>query len=227
MKTTIIKNKKEISSNPKVKELGLPEEIFNIPLNNDLVHQIMVSQMGNRRISIAHTKSRAEVSGGGIKPWRQKGTGRARHGSNTSPIWIGGGITFGPRNEKDFSRITPKKMKRKALFMVLSEKLRNDQLIIVDRLSIDEPKTKKASEFLKNNSIKNESCLVVLSGMDKNSILAFANLPKVKTIQAKDLNCLDLLNSKYLVIGKDGIEKIKETFLNDSKVKDESDKEEK
>ncbi|MDD4409647.1 MAG: 50S ribosomal protein L4 [Candidatus Pacebacteria bacterium] len=222
MKTTSLKNKKEVSNidNPKVKELGLPEEIFNIPLNTDLVHQIMVSQMGNRRVSIAHTKTRPEVSGGGIKPWRQKGTGRARHGSNTSPIWIGGGTTFGPRNEKDFSRVTPKKMKRKALFMVLSEKLRNDQLVVVDKLSIDEPKTKKALDLLNKNSINNESCLVVLSGMDRNSILAFANLPRVKTIQAKDLNCLDILNSKYLVIGKDGIEKIKETFLSTKKAVD-------
>ena len=213
MKTMSVKTKKEVSSNPKVKELGLPEEIFNVPLNTDLVHQVMVSQMGNRRVSIAHTKFRSEVRGGGIKPWRQKGTGRARHGSSRSPIWIGGGTTFGPRNEKDFSRIIPKKMKRKALFMVLSEKLNNNQLIIVDRLFIDEPKTKKASDFLKNNSINNESCLVVLSGMDRNSILSFANLPKVNTIQAKDLNCLDILNSKYLLIDKEGVEVIKKTFL--------------
>jgi large subunit ribosomal protein L4 len=213
MKTA--KNTKEIvkTTDPRVKELGLPEEIFDVALNSDLVHQIMVSQMGNRRVSIAHTKTRPEVSGGGIKPWRQKGTGRARHGSNRSPIWIGGGTTFGPRSEKDYSRIVPKKMKRKALFMVLSEKLRNGQLIVLDRLSIDEPKTKKAFELLEKNSVKNESCLVVLSSMDRNAILSFANLPKVTTIQAKDLNCLDLLTSKYLVIGKDGIEKIKETFL--------------
>jgi len=219
MKTTSLKKKNDTPTieNPKVKEMGLPAEIFNVPLNTDLVHQIMVSQMGNRRISIAHTKTRPEVSGGGIKPWRQKGTGRARHGSNRSPIWIGGGTTFGPRSEKDFSRVTPKKMKRKALFMVLSEKLRNEQLVVVDKLSIDEPKTKKALDFLNKNSIINESCLVVLSGMDQNSILAFANLPKVKTIQAKDLNCLDLLNSKYLVIGKDGVEVIKNTFLGTSK----------
>lgn len=213
MKTA--KNTKEVTrtTDPKVKELGLPEEIFDVALNTDLVHQIMVSQMGNRRASIAHTKTRPEVSGGGIKPWRQKGTGRARHGSNRSPIWIGGGTTFGPRSERDYSRIIPKKMKRKALFMVLSEKLRNGQLIVLDRLSIDEPKTKKALELLEKNSIKNQSCLVVLSSMDRNAILSFANLPKVTTIQAKDLNCLDLLTSKYLVIGKDGIEKIKETFL--------------
>jgi large subunit ribosomal protein L4 len=214
-----ITKKKEVSKteNPKIKELGLPEEIFSVPLNEDLVHQIMVSQMGNRRVSVAHTKDRSEVRGGGIKPWRQKGTGRARHGSNRSPIWIGGGTTFGPRSEKDFSRVIPKKMKRKALFMVLSEKLKNDQLILVEKLSIDEPKTKKAIEILNRNSIKGESCLVVLSEMNRNTILSFANLPKIKTIQAKDLNCLDLLTSKYLLIGKEGIEKIKETFLDKTK----------
>lgn len=212
MKTNI---KKEVSKveNPKIKELGLPEEIFSVPLNDDLVHQIMVSQMGNRRVAIAHTKNRSEVRGGGIKPWRQKGTGRARHGSIRSPLWVGGGTTFGPRSDKDFSRIVPKKMKRKALFMVLSEKLNNNLLILVDKLSIDESKTKKAVEMLERNSIRGESCLVVLSEMDRNSILSFANLPKIKTIQAKDLNCLDLLSSKYLLIGKDGVEKIKETFL--------------
>jgi large subunit ribosomal protein L4 len=214
MKTTSLKTKKETSTtNEMAKKLGLPEEIFSVPLNADLVHQITVSQMGNRRQSIAHTKDRAEVRGGGIKPWKQKGTGRARHGSNRSPIWVGGGITFGPRSDKIWERVVPKKMKRKALFMVLSEKLNNNLLILTDKILIDESKTKKALEFLKKNSIKNESCLVVLPELNRNTILAFANLPKVKTIQAKDLNCLDLLSCKYLLIDKAGIEKIKETFL--------------
>ncbi|MDD5639985.1 MAG: 50S ribosomal protein L4 [Candidatus Pacebacteria bacterium] len=215
MKTISLKSKKETSTtNEMAKKLGLPEEIFSVPLNTDLVHQITVSQMGNRRQSIAHTKDRSEVRGGGIKPWKQKGTGRARHGSNRSPIWVGGGITFGPRSDKVWEKVVPKKMKRKALFMVLSQKLNDNLLILTDNILIDESKTKKALEFLEKNSIKSESCLVVLPELNRNTILAFANLPKIKTIQAKDLNCLDLLSYKYLLIDKAGIEKIKETFLN-------------
>lgn len=213
MKTTSLKTEKKVSTE-NAKKLGLPEEIFSVPLNADLVHQITVSQMGNRRQSIAHTKDRSEVRGGGIKPWKQKGTGRARHGSNRSPIWVGGGITFGPRSDKVFERVVPKKMKRKALFMVLSEKVNNNLLILVDKIAIDEPKTKKALEFLERNSIKNESCLVVLPEVNRDAILSFANLPKVKTIQAKDLNCLDLLSSKFLLVDKAGVEMIKATFLN-------------
>jgi len=225
MKTTSLKTKNE-SSIENAKKLGLPEEIFSVPLNADLVHQITVSQMGNRRQSIAHTKDRSEVRGGGIKPWKQKGTGRARHGSSRSPIWVGGGITFGPRSDKVFDRVIPKKMKRKALFMVLSEKLNNNLLILTDRISIEEPKTKKALELLGKNSINKESCLVVLSELDRNAILSFANIPKITTIQAKDLNCLDMLSHKYLLIDKAGVEKLKQTFL-DSKENPKTEEENK
>jgi len=225
MKTTSLKTKNEVSTE-NAKKLGLPEEIFSVPLNADLVHQITVSQMGNRRQSIAHTKDRSEVRGGGIKPWKQKGTGRARHGSNRSPIWVGGGITFGPRSDKVYERVVPKKMKRKALFMVLSEKLNNNLLVLVDKIDITTPKTKTAIEFLEKNSIKSESCLVVLSELNRSAILSFANIPKVKTIQATDLNCLDLLSCKYLLVDKAGIEKIKKTFL-DSKEESSEVKEEK
>ncbi|MCK9578643.1 50S ribosomal protein L4 [bacterium] len=224
MKTTSLKTKKEVSAE-NAKKLGLPEEIFSVPLNADLVHQITVSQMGNRRQSIAHTKDRSEVRGGGIKPWKQKGTGRARHGSSRSPIWVGGGITFGPRSDKIFDRIVPKKMKRKALFMVLSQKLNDNLLVLVDKISMEEPKTKAALELLKKNSITRESCLVVLSDMDRNTILSFANLPKVDTIQAKDLNCLDLLSHKYLIIDKAGIEKMKQTFLDSKNESSEANEE--
>ncbi|MFA6252059.1 MAG: 50S ribosomal protein L4 [Candidatus Paceibacterota bacterium] len=225
MKTTSLKTKNE-SSIESAKKLGLPEEIFSVPLNADLVHQITVSQMGNRRQSIAHTKDRSEVRGGGIKPWKQKGTGRARHGSNRSPIWVGGGITFGPRSDKVFERAIPKKMKRKALFMVLSEKLNNNLLILTDKISMEEPKTKKALELLGKNSINNESCLVVLSELDRNAILSFANVPKITTIQAKDLNCLDMLSHKYILIDKAGVEKLKQTFL-DSKENSKTEEENK
>ena len=115
-------------------EVLLPKEIFEVPLNSDLVYQVAVSQNSNRRQKTAKTKDRSEVRGGGKKPWRQKGTGRARHGSNRSPIWVGGGVTFGPNLEKNFKKIVPKKMRRKALFMVLSEKAKNNFIIVLEDL---------------------------------------------------------------------------------------------
>jgi len=190
----------------------LEKEIFEVPMNSNLVHQITTSQMSNRRQVIAHTKGRGDVSGGGRKPWKQKGTGKARHGSIRSPIWIGGGVTFGPTNERNFKKDVPKKMKRKALFMVLSEKAKNDSLIIVDSLDLAEIKTKDLKKSIDELNLKG-SILIALGELNQNTIKSARNLEKVSTIQATDLNCLDLLNHKYLVIAKDGIEKIKETFL--------------
>ncbi|PIV12770.1 MAG: 50S ribosomal protein L4 [Candidatus Nealsonbacteria bacterium CG03_land_8_20_14_0_80_36_12] len=202
--------------NQEGKEIGqtlLPKEIFDVKMNSDLVHQVVVSQMANRRQRIAHTKGRAEVRGGGRKPWRQKGTGRARAGSIRSPIWRGGGVTFGPTKEKVFKKKIPKKMRRKALLMVLSAKAKNNFLIILDKLKIEKAKTKEITEILKKLPCQGENSLIALSQIDKNLILAARNIPKIDTIQAKDLNCLDLLSFKYLVMPKEAIKVIKETFL--------------
>ena len=202
--------------NQEGKEIGqtlLPKEIFEVKMNSDLVHQVVVSQMANRRQRIAHTKNRAEVRGGGRKPWRQKGTGRARAGSIRSPIWRGGGVTFGPTKEKVFKKKIPKKMRRKALLMVLSAKAKNNFLIILDKLKIEKAKTKEITEILKKLPCQGENSLIALSQIDKNLILAARNIPKIDTIQAKDLNCLDLLSFKYLVMPKEAIKVIKETFL--------------
>jgi len=190
----------------------LPKEIFEVPMNADLMHQVIVSQTGNRRQVIAHAKGRAEVSGGGIKPWKQKGTGRARSGSNTSSIWVGGGVSHGPTKDRNFKRVLPKNIKRKALFIALSDKAREGFLVIAESLALKEAKTKEARNLLKNIGITG-SCLIVLPKMDKNVILAMRNLPKISTIQAKDLNCLDIVSSKYLLTDKEGIEEIKKTFL--------------
>lgn len=199
----------------------LPKEIFEVKVNPDLVHQVVVSQMANRRRVIAHTKTRAEVRGGGKKPWRQKGTGRARVGSIRSPLWRGGGITFGPRKERVFKKKIPKKMRRKALFMVLSAKAKENFLILLDKLKLEKAKTKLMVEILnklltkklKNRKTEKLSVLIALPQIDKNIILAARNIPKVETIQAKDLNCLDLLSFKYLILPKESIKIIKETFL--------------
>jgi large subunit ribosomal protein L4 len=197
----------------KIGQTRLPSEIFGVSLNADLVHQVVVSQMANRRRVIAHTKGRGEVRGGGRKPWRQKGTGRARAGSIRSPLWRGGGVTFGPRKEKVFKKKIPKKMRRKALFMVLSEKVKNNLLILLDKLEIEKPKTKLIIEILEKLPSKRESTLIALPNYDKNLILAARNLPKVETLLARNLNALDILSFKYLVMPKDSIKVIKETFL--------------
>lgn len=221
----------------KIGQTKLPSEIFNVKLNSDLVHQVVVSQMANRRQGTAQVKDRGDVRGGGKKPWRQKGTGRARHGSIRSPIWKGGGVTFGPNKEKNYKRIIPKKIRRKALFMVLSEKVKNGLVWLLDRLELEEAKTREMAKILKtqnakrkvqNNSVnfkdkkkkefkKSESVLIVLPRMDEKIIRAAKNIPKIATIQAKDLNCLDLLNYKYLLMPEQSIDILKTTFLEDKR----------
>lgn len=190
----------------------LPKEVFGVSINLDLVHQVVVSQMANRRQVVAHTKDRSEVRGGGKKPWRQKGTGRARHGSRRSPLWKGGGVTFGPTRARVFKKKINKKMKRKALLMALSAKAKNNLLLILDKLSLTEVKTKLMAKILKKLPIKG-SFLIVLPKLDKDIVRAARNLAKVKTIEAKNLNALDSLSSKYLIILKESIGMIKETFL--------------
>ncbi|MBI2450500.1 MAG: 50S ribosomal protein L4 [Candidatus Nealsonbacteria bacterium] len=197
----------------------LPAEVFGIEINQDLVYQVVVSQAANRRQVSAHTKQRGEVSGGGKKPWRQKGTGRARHGSIRSPLWRGGGVVFGPRKEEVYKRKINQKMRRKALFMVLSEKAKNNSLIILDELKLETVKTKFLAKLIENWKLKIEnfkdgSLLIALPVIDKNVILAARNLPRIEVMQAKDLNVLDLLNFKYLLMPKDSIKVIKETFIN-------------
>jgi len=196
-----------------VGETKLPKEVFEVPLNTDLVHQVVLVQMANRRQVLAKVKTRAEVRGGGRKPWRQKGTGRARVGSTRSPIWRGGGITFGPTTEKVFKKKIPKKMRRKALFMVLSAKAKENLLLVLDKLEIEKAKTKTMAEILNKLFLKKGSGLIILLQKDKNIIKATRNIPKTATAQAKDLNVLDLLSYKYILMPKEVIKVIKDTFL--------------
>jgi large subunit ribosomal protein L4 len=196
-----------------IKEIELPKEIFEVKINPNFLHQVVVSQMSNRRQGTAHTKTRAEVSGGGRKPWPQKGLGLARHGSIRSPIWKGGGVAHGPRKEKNYKKKIPKKMRRKALFMALSSKAKDNELILLEDLKVEKGKTKEMAKILENLKIKGKSTLVALPSLDKKVILAARNIPKVSIIQAKDLNALDVLNSKYLLMPLESIEVIKKTFL--------------
>ena len=168
--------------------------------------------MANQRKVIAHTKDRSEVRGGGRKPWRQKGTGRARHGSRRSPIWKGGGVTFGPTKDRVFDKKINKKMRRKALLMVLSAKAKNNLLLLLDKFDLNQAKTKLMAEVLKKLPIKG-SVLIALPKIEKNIILAARNIPRVKTIEARNLNPLDLLSFKYLIISKEAIKAVKDAFI--------------
>ena len=207
MKVPLYNQKKE-----KIKEIVLPKEVFEVPLNEDLVHQVALAQRSAQRQNTAKVKDRSEVSGGGRKPWRQKGTGRARAGSIRSPLWRGGGVTFGPTTERIYKKKIPKKMRRKALFMVLSEKAKRGLIYVLEDLSLKEIKTKIAKQILER-FVKDESCLIVLPEVDRKIILSFRNIPKVETIQARDLNVLTLLSFKYLLILYPSIQVIKDTFL--------------
>ncbi len=204
-KTTLYNQKGE-----KKGDIKLPESIFGVKWNPDLVHQVMTVMQSNARTVIAHTKDRSEVRGGGRKPWRQKGTGRARHGSRRSPIWVGGGVTFGPTNERNFSKSVNKKMKAQALFSVLSEMNRNGHVIFVDSMTFANPKTKEAKEVLEalskstgfENMLtkKNNSVFVALAEKDTNTQKSFSNFGNVEVDEVRNLNVLDLLNTTYLVV---------------------------
>lgn len=192
-------------------EMKLPESVFGVELVDDLVHQVVVAQMANSRQVLADTKDKGEVRGGGRKPWKQKGTGRARHGSSRSPIWKGGGVTFGPTTERNFSKRINKKMKVKALFMVLSGKLKDEEIIVVDDLKIDKTSTKKMKDIFNNLPIQGK-VLLSLDKRNENILNSVKNIPKVSVLASDSLNVVDLLKNKVLVIDKKGIEKIGEVY---------------
>ncbi|MAF20742.1 MAG: 50S ribosomal protein L4 [Parcubacteria group bacterium] len=201
-----------------VSKVDLPAKIFDLAINQDLVHQAVVAQMANAREAIAHTKDRGERRGGGRKPWRQKGTGRARHGSIRSPIWRGGGITFGPTRERVFTKKINKKMKTKALFMALSSKVKDKEMILLDKLELAQGKTKQIVNIfndLKSKVEKNldKGLLIVLPQSDQKLFRAANNLPKVDVIRADSLNVVDVLKYKYLLMLQEAIKVIEKTYV--------------
>lgn len=191
-----------------VGEVDLPKEVFEVPLSRDLVYQVARAQAANRRQVSAHTKTRAEVSGGGKKPWRQKHTGRARHGSIRSPIWVGGGIAGGPRKDRNFDQKINKKMRRKALAMVLSEKVRQQMLIVLEDLSLTAPKTKEMAAVLKSLPSAKKKGMIITPKYDASVIRASKNLVFYTTSTATNLNVLDALSVPYLIMPKDSIQVI-------------------
>lgn len=193
--------------------MELPQDIFGISINADLLHQVVVSQQSSARHSIAHTKTRGEVRGGGRKPWKQKGTGRARHGSTRSPIWVGGGVTFGPRNERNFEKKINKKMRQKALIMALSSKVNDSQLVIFDDVKMKEPKTRTMVVALaKISKLAKPKVLFALNPQDRNAWLSSKNCADSKVVSINNLNVTDILNKRFVVISKEGVDLLKKNF---------------
>ncbi len=190
----------------------LPPELFAVAWNGDLVHQVVVGMQANARPITAHTKFRGEVSGGGKKPWKQKGTGRARHGSSRSPIWKGGGVTHGPRAEKVYAVKINKKMRLAALASVLSRKLQDGEIIFVDSLAFKLPKTKEAVTFLgalakasgrsELATKRKNAAVIALMAKDANIEKSFSNIGSLMTQEVRNLNPVEIMNKKFLVIEK-------------------------
>ena len=191
-------------------KIDLPENIFNLKPNADLVHQVALAMSANSRAGTADTKGIGEVRGGGKKPWKQKGTGRARHGSTRSPIWKGGGTTHGPLAEKSYKQKINKKMRVKALCIVLSTKFKNKEIIFIDKLDLKEMKTKEASGIIsslgkitgfgKISRTKKPVGVITLPVKDDKTKKSFRNLPQIDVQSWKDLSILDILSKKYLLI---------------------------
>ena len=190
-------------------KLNLPESIFGMSLNKDLVQQARVGLLANKRPSVAHTKDRSEVRGGGRKPWRQKGTGRARHGSRRSPIWKGGGVSHGPRNEKDYSKKINSAMVKVAMKNALSSKFKNGQVMIINDFDFNSSKTKDFKNTFKNVIENKHTCLFVLDQAPQNIIMASGNIPRVKVVGVRNINILDILKFGRIIFDEAAIK-----FLN-------------
>lgn len=195
-----------------VGEQELNPSVFGVEINPLVVQQVLVAQQANKRRPWAHTKTRPEVRGGGRKPWRQKGTGNARHGSIRSPLWRGGGITFGPRKERNYTKHVNKKMKQSALRMVLSDRAASEQIVLVDSLELPEVKTKQVVQALEKLPRKGYKTLFVTTGTPKNLLLSSRNLQDVKTVAANSLNVQDLLNNQTIVIPVSALETMNKLY---------------
>jgi len=192
-------------------DINLADSVFNENVNEHVVHQVVTSQLAKIRKGTASTKTRGEVRGGGKKPWRQKGTGRARAGSIRSPLWVGGGIIFGPK-PRSFDKKIPKKVKKLALRSILTDKLNNENLIVLDNLKFDQPKTSQMVELLKNLELEGAKVVIVIAEKDANIYLSARNIPGVKTLLVEALNAYDLINNDYVIIANEAVEKIEEVL---------------
>ena len=194
------------------KEVGsieLNDAVFGVEVNEHLVHMAVVNQLANNRQGTQSAKTRSEVSGGGRKPWRQKGTGHARQGSTRSPQWTGGGVVFSPK-PRDYSFQIDKKEKRIALLSALSSKVADNKIVVLDAFNLDEVKTKKFAEVMSN--LKVDKALVVIEGENKNVVLSGRNIPTVKVSATNEINTYDVLKYETLVVTKAAVEKLEEVY---------------
>lgn len=191
----------------KTKEINAPEEVLSYPVKEHLIYEAIINYRANQRRGTASTKTRAEVRGGGRKPWRQKGTGRARAGSTRSPLWRKGGTVFGPK-PRDYSYKMPRKAKRNALKSALAGKFADKQIMVLDNLTFNEPKTKSGAEFLKKLNL--ESALVVDKKDNKNLFLSLRNIPNVKAVDVDQINIYDVLNHTSLVFAQEAFQSLME-----------------
>lgn len=190
--------------------ISLSEDVFAVPPNMSVMHQALVRHLANRRRGTACTKTRGEVSGGGRKPWRQKGTGRSRHGSIRSPLWKGGGTTFGPK-PRDYSKKMPRKMRRLALKCALSSKVSENKMAALEALTMEHPKTKKFIEMMKKLNL-DKSVLFVIEERNFAVEKSAANIPDVKVITTNDINIHDLLKYDRLIMTTSAIGKVEEVL---------------
>jgi len=201
-------------------EQELIDEVFGLTVNPALVHQAMVAQLANTRSVIADTKDRSEVRGGGKKPWKQKGTGRARVGSSRSPIWIGGGVTFGPTNDRNFSQKLNKKMLGKAICMIFSDRLNSHDLVIVDDLDIKEGKTKELKAVIEKLLVVDSQGsqvakprALILTGASIDSVkLAGRNLPRVQVLNGQNINVVSLLRANKFIISQQAVAQLQQRY---------------
>ena len=196
-------------NNKKVKDVELPG-LFSTEVRPHLMHAAVVNQLANRRAGTASTKNKALVSGGGAKPWKQKGTGRARSGSNRSPLWRHGGTCFGPM-PRNYSYALPKKAKRAALIDALASKLVENRLVLIEKLELAEPKTTLVSTMLETLGVR-ENALILITSENKNLTLAARNIPSVKVLRMDNINVYDLLKYRYLITTQDALNSIQEVF---------------
>ncbi|HBI33574.1 MAG TPA: 50S ribosomal protein L4 [Candidatus Moranbacteria bacterium] len=195
----------------KIEDLEVKDAVFGAKANDELLHQVFMVIAGNQRNPIAHTKDKSEVAGSGKKPFKQKGTGSARQGQKRNPVMKGGGVAFGPTNERNFKRDLNKKMKQKAVVIAISEKLRSGTLIAIDSLTVAKAKTKEFDQILKNLKLTGK-VLVSFSEEEKKTSVISRNLKNISNIETKDLNVMDLLNNKFLLLSKASIAFLEEKF---------------
>ena len=194
-----------------VGEINLRDDIFGIEVNKHAIHQVIVNQLANRRQGTQSTKTKSEVRGGGRKPWRQKGTGRARHGSIRSAQWVKGGIALGPK-PRSYKYAVPKTLRRLALKSALSSKVNENELLVLDSLNFDEIKTKQMANVLKNLKVNDTTAVLVLADKNRNVELSARNIPGLKTLFVNTMNVYDIIRHDKFIITKDAVAKVEEVY---------------